>query len=342
MALRVAGTDPGTSSLDVVIVEDNKIVDQHRFAPEVLAADPTAPVRWLQERGPLALVAGPSGYGLPLVRGRNCSEQQMRLMSLVRPDDTAAQGVAGFSRLVEAFCRSSLEVVFLPGVVHLPTVPPHRKINRIDLGTADKVCVTALALGLRAGALRRQPESCSLCLVEMGSAFTACVVVQDGRIVDGLGGTCGPMGYTSGGSWDGEVAYLLSPLTKQHLFRGGVHDVPDAAVASTAFRERLIQAVAGLRAVTAFDEVVLTGRLLETQSELANAVTLDLARFVPVVQLGRLSDAWVKHAAVGAAAIANGLLGGAWSLVVEALQLTRATGTVLDGLLGPRPAGFGD
>ena len=41
--LRVAGTDPGTSSLDVVIFEDGAVVDQVRFTPSQLQADADTP-----------------------------------------------------------------------------------------------------------------------------------------------------------------------------------------------------------------------------------------------------------------------------------------------------------
>src|SRR5208283_3383945 len=201
MSLRVAGADPGTTSLDLLILEDGQVHDQYRFTPEELKADPVLPVRWLTERGPFAVIAGPSGYGLPLVRAADCTDRDLDLMTLVRPDERGKdQGVLGFSRLVRGLHDSGLPIIFLPGVIHLPTVPVHRKINRIDLGTTDKLCVGAMALHQHA--VRKQVDfaGCNLCVVELGSAFTACLALQGGRIVDGLGGSNGPMGWRSSGS----------------------------------------------------------------------------------------------------------------------------------------------
>jgi predicted butyrate kinase (DUF1464 family) len=333
MPLRVAGTDPGTSSLDLLVLEDGVVVDQVRFAPATLTADPSLPVQWLHERGPLALVAGPSGYGLPLVDAAQLTDRDLALMTLLRPDERGARGVRGFSAVVQAFRASTLPVVFLPGVVHLSTVPTQRKVNRLDLGTADKVCVAALTLAWH----EVEPTLRSCCVVELGSAFTACLVLEDGQIVDGYGGTSGPCGWTSSGSWDGEVAYLLSPLTKADLFAGGVTSVADPAVGRLSYREALVKAVAGLRAVTAFDVVVLSGRLLETEPEFVAEVECDLARLVPkVTHLRSLEGAWVKHAAQGAALLADGLAGGRWADLVSRLRLREARGTVLDGLCHPR------
>jgi predicted butyrate kinase (DUF1464 family) len=327
---RVAATDPGTSSLDLLILEDGIVADQHRFAPEQLRTDPALPVRWLVQRGPFDLVAGPSGYGLPLVRAADCTDRDLGLLSLVRPGDAGKTGVAGFSAVARAFRASGLPVVFLPGVIHLPTVPAHRKINRIDLGTPDKLCVAALALA-------RQPAPAAFrgCVVEVGSAFTACVVLDGGRVVDGVGGSGGPCGWASPGGWDGETAYLFSPLSKRDLFVGGAAAVPEPE-RQAWFREALVRAVAGLQAVTPFEQVVLSGRLLETEPAVAAAVAADLARFGRVTRLESLPGAWVKHAAQGAALLADGLAGGRHRPLVERLALDRAAGTVLDWLRHPR------
>jgi predicted butyrate kinase (DUF1464 family) len=262
-------------------------------------------------------------------------------MTLVRPDergpdDARRQGVLGFASLLRELRTSSLPVIFLPGVIHLPTVPAHRKINRIDLGTADKLCVAALALAQRTRKLEVQPGSYHGCVVELGSAFTACLVLSGGRVVDGLGGTSGPPGWRGGGAWDGEVAYLLSPLQKRDLFAGGVASVPDASVGRAMFREALGKTVAGLRAVTRFEEVVLSGQLLESEPELAEQVAMDLSLLVRVVALESLPGAWVKHAAQGAAVVADGLADGRYAPLVEHLQLKAAGGTVLDWLHHPR------
>jgi predicted butyrate kinase (DUF1464 family) len=329
--VRVAGTDPGTGSFDLLILDDGRAADQARFSPEQLQADPQAPVRWLLDRRPFDLVAGPSGYGLPLKRAADCTTNDLALMALVRRDERGQnQGVTQFLGIVRSFVAAELPVVFLPGVIHLGTVPDHRKVNRIDLGTADKLCVATLAL-----AQHPDPARAAFCLVELGGAFTACVLVADGRVVDGIGGTGGPLGWSSGGGWDGEVAYLLSPLAKRDLFTGGVLSIADPATAIAAFTESVRRAVAGLRAVTPFRDVVLSGRLLDQEPAVVQQISTALGSAQP---LAPLPGAWVKHAAQGAAVLADGLAGGQYASLVEQLQLRDADGSVLDWLGHPRAA----
>jgi predicted butyrate kinase (DUF1464 family) len=327
--LRVAGCDPGTSSLDVLVLEDGNVGLQVRFPAEQLRAEPALPVAWLRDHGPFDLIAGPSGYGLPLIAARDCTPRDLELMSLVRPEERGSnQGVAGFSALLRELIASGLPIIFLPGVIHLDAVPAHRKLNALDLGTPDKVSVATLSLAL-------EPQRGSACVVELGSAFTGCVVLADGRIVAGVGGTSGPLGATSGGAWDGEAAYLLGPLTKDDLFHGGLADLPPD-VGPLAFRESLLLTVAGLAAVHRFARIVLSGRLLETHQDLVAQVEADLSALAPVERLGTLPGAWVKHAAQGAAVIADGLSGGKYAATVDRLGLRACRGTVLDHLAAVR------
>jgi predicted butyrate kinase (DUF1464 family) len=328
--MRVAGCDPGTSSLDILALDDGRVVGQVRIEPDELRADPTIPVQWLRAEGPFDLIAGPSGYGLPLVRAADCTDSQLALLSLVRPDERGAKGVGGFSAVVRAFRDSELPAVFLPGVIHLPTVPAHRKLNRIDLGTADKLCVAALALAQHN---RDEPAL----VVEFGSAFTALVVLKDKKIVDGLGGTCGALGRMSGGAWDGEAAYLLSPLAKADLFSGGIADIADSEIAKAAFSESFAKAVNGLLNFHGFRDVYYGGTLFRTHPDVTREALGELSSsFYKLHYAGDLPGAWTKHAAQGAALIADGLAGGAFAPLVDWLKLREASGTVLDWLTHPR------
>jgi predicted butyrate kinase (DUF1464 family) len=160
----------------------------------------------------------------------------------------------------------------------------------------------------------------SLILLELGGAFTAAIAVDRGRIVDGLGGTSGPVGRSGSGGWDGEVAYLADHVTKSMLFHGGTDD-------DTAYVESGLKAIAALR-VSVPDpvEIVLSGRFAP---EFEAAFAARLSRPVRVIE-GFAKTA--KHAAQGAALIANGLAGGAARPMVDTLGLRDARGSALDYL----------
>ena len=330
--IRVVGTDPGTSSLDLLLLADGAVSEQARLTPDVLRDDPSAVVTLLQQWAPLDLIAGPSGYGLPLVRGEALTDSDLDLMALVRPDERArAVGVQGFRACVRALAGSGLPVVFLPGGVYLPTIPPHRKANAIDLGTPDKVAVAALAAWCDAATRADGLAGTTFAVVELGSAFSAVLVVAGGKLVDASAGTRGPIGMRSGGCWDGEAAYWRGPLSKDDLFRGGLLDL--GAIGPDAFVESLVKHVAGLQAITPFERIYLSGAAADHPA-IAGPTRAALARFGRVWPLPSLPGAWVKHAAQGAALLADGLAGGRHAGLVDSFQLRAASGTVLDHLIG--------
>jgi len=325
--LRVVGTDPGTSSLDLLLLEDGQVVDQCRFRPEELRERPGVLATLLDGWTPITLVAGPSGYGLPLVPASSLTADQIDQMSLVRPDQRGEPaGLLGFRSWVRAVVQTGLPVVFLPGGFHLPTIPPHRKANSVDLGTADKVAVAALALWFDARAHGGFDRS-TFALVEIGSAFTAMMVVQHGRLVDASAGTNGPIGLRSRGVWDGEVAYWRCPLSKQDLFRGGLEDL--GPLGPDAFRESLARHLAGLRAVTPFERIYLSGAGLN-RPDVARLTGEALSPFGQLASLPSLPGAWVKHAAQGSALLADALAGGEFAAVAGSLELRSAWGSIWD------------
>src|SRR6266566_2134038 len=235
---RVIGIDPGTVSIDLCGLDDGHLFLDRSWPTAEALADPAPFVAELEAAGPLDLVVGPSGYGLPITRVQDITEEDLRLAFLAAPGETG--GIGGLRGLVRALVRSALPVVFTPGVVHLPTVPAHRKVNRVDMGTAEKVCAVALAVSDQARRLGSPLSDVSLVLLELGGAFTAAVAVAAGRIVDGVGGSAGPLGFRAAGALDGEVAYLAGEVPKALLFRGGAATVAGWDE-TTASPERLAQ-----------------------------------------------------------------------------------------------------
>ncbi|HTA74981.1 MAG TPA: DUF1464 family protein [Gemmatimonadaceae bacterium] len=317
-APRVIGIDPGTVSIDVCGLAGDTVFLDRAVETAAALADPAAFLTMLYEVAPVDLIVGPSGYGLPLVPGLELTEDDVRLAVLTESGDTG--GLGGLSSLIRALASSRLPVVFTPGVVHLPSVPAYRKHNRVDMGTADKVCAVALAIDEQRRRRRCAPGDVSLILLELGGAFTAAIAVDRGRIVDGFGGSSGPIGRRAAGAWDGEVAYLAERVTKAMLFQGGTDN-------DLAYVESGLKAIAALMvSVPGPAEIVLSGRFAH---EYVEAFAARVSRPVRVLE-GFASVA--KHAAQGAALIADGLAGGSARAIVDTLGLRDARGSVLDYL----------
>jgi predicted butyrate kinase (DUF1464 family) len=331
---RVVGIDAGTVSLDVCgLIEGRQWLDLTWPTPEAVA-DPDGFIAELRRNGEPDLVVAPSGYGLPLRPARGVTEDELRLAFLARPDEKG--GIGGLRRLVRRLAESDLRIVLTPGVVHLDTVPEHRKLNRVDMGTADKVCSAALAVEDQRERTGRPLETVSLILLELGGAFTAAVAVDRGQIVDGLGGTSGPLGWQAAGALDGEVAFLAGRVDKSMLFRGGAETVarsgPEAReLAVRAYVESAAKAVAQLHvAAPRADEVLVSGR------GAADAALMGrLQRALSGIGAVRRLEGFAlvaKQGAQGAALIADGLVGGRHQALVRRLRIGEAQGTVLDHL----------
>jgi predicted butyrate kinase (DUF1464 family) len=325
----VIGIDPGTVSIDLLGLKDGEPwLDQSLPTPEALAA-PGDFIALLTSSGRPDLIAGPSGYGLPLLRADQVTEGQLRLALLTAEGEPG--GIGGLGGLLKILIASELPVVFTPGVIHLPTVPPHRKLNRVDLGTADKVAAVALGIWDQSDRLRIEPGRTSFMLLELGGAFSAAVAVDQGAIVDGVGGTSGPMGWKSSGGWDGEVAFLAGTIGKDLLFRGGRSEPPADDDALAAYLEGAFKAVVALTAsVSDPREILLSGRHAADPGVLQGLVPR-LERIAPVRRLRGFATT-AKEGAQGAALLADGLAGGRHAPLVEGLRLREAGGSALDYL----------
>jgi predicted butyrate kinase (DUF1464 family) len=341
---RVAGVDPGTFSFDVCVLDDGDVILERSFPTVDLGADPEPLVETLAGHGPLDLVLGPAGYGLPLVPAEQVGERELALMVLVRADEPRGPvGVGGMRVIVRALIAAGLPLVFGPGAIHLPTIPAYRKWNRVDLGTADKIASVALCIVDQARRLGIGFAETSFVMLELGGGFSAALAVDGGRIVDGVGGSAGPIGARACGALDAEVAYLLgAALSKRTVFSGGALD-PRGELDLTAGLEALrrdrrhregwlaLEEGAAKAALTmavsapAPREILVAGRLAQAPGML-EALGERLAAVAPV----RAVEG--PAAAHGAAVLADGLAGGRYAALVERLGVRDASGSALDHL----------
>jgi predicted butyrate kinase (DUF1464 family) len=342
--MRVIGIDPGTGSFDFFGMEKERvIIDTTIPVPEV-AQNPNILVDTVRSILPLDMIVGPSGYGLPVTPIKDITERELTMMV---PDDKSIPLYDGIRMVIRLMKAEGFPVYFTPGVIHLPTVPAYRKANKMDMGTADKVCCVALAIRDQAELYGIDYRETSFILVEMGYAFNAVIGVEGGKIVDGFGGTSGGPGFLTLGSMDSELAMRLGKFPNIVLFSGGAKDVsrkddltpeemakaPDKySAAWNTILESVTKGVAAMTvSVSKPREILLSGRLSRIP-EIADALTTRLTRFGKVRQVRREATV-AKEAAEGAYIIGEGLPGGRYKGIVGSLKLREARGTMYDYVL---------
>ena len=157
--------------------------------------------------------------------------------------------------------------------------------------------------------------------------FSSVIAVYNGKIIDGIGGTNGSIGFIGYGGMDAEIAIRLQPpLTQEIIFRGGVKDfigqdiVPEELInhkdALMLFSERIEKDVASmLVSIPNPFEIILSGRLL-TYDFIETTLRNRLDRYAPIVKVNKISKI-AKEAACGAYIIGNGLLGGKYYEIIK-------------------------
>src|SRR2546427_9132428 len=133
---RVIGIDPGTVSIDLCGLDDGHLFLDRSWPTAEALADPAPFVAELEAAGPLDLVVGPSGYGLPITRVQDITEEALRLAFLAAPGETG--GIGGLPHLGPALAGAPLPGLLPPRGVRLPPVPADRKWQRADPGPARR------------------------------------------------------------------------------------------------------------------------------------------------------------------------------------------------------------
>jgi predicted butyrate kinase (DUF1464 family) len=342
--MRVIGIDPGTGSFDFFGMEGEKVILDTSVPVSDVARNPDVLLDTLRRDFPLDMIVGPSGYGLPVTPVTDITDRELDLMV---PDARSVPLCGGIRVVIRLMKDEGFPLYFTPGVIHLPTVPAYRKANKLDMGTADKVCCVALAIREQAELYGIGYSETSFILAELGYAFTAVIGVEGGKIVDGLGGTSGGPGFMTLGSMDSELAVRLVKFPGVVLFSGGARDASgrDDLTPEEMARERdkyqaswnmmlesILKGIAAMMVTVGKPrEILLSGRLAAIP-EIAESLTARLSRLGKVRKVGKYASI-AKEAAEGAYIIGEGLSGGKYKGIIDCLKLREARGTMFDYVL---------
>jgi predicted butyrate kinase (DUF1464 family) len=304
------GIDYDTAAWRVAAWDEDRAAELKSFARMDELWDFVEDLITLHPAIPIVL---PSGFGIPVTRVGEILDQDIVEMTL-QPSRPTADGLGKF--LAEAR-RRPLRAFCIPAVKLLPSVPPHRKLNRVDLGTSDALCAAAWAIHCLE-ATGRPHADCNFVLLHTRVNTRSLVVVQGSRIVDGIGATADQMGTTPE-----RLPSLLAMYAGRILNSRQINDDQSLATGyrQAALWEAIEKESVGLLAFHKLSEVIPTGirRVEFTQA---------LGKRLPLVQLPAPPDGY--EAALGAAVIAAGLTGGPTARLVEHLGLWEARERVLD------------
>ena len=302
-----AGIDAGTKSYRVAVLDDKCNLEDVKIIEvptERVKKKPEEFIKLLEDIN-ADVYSGLSGYGLPVKRFSELSERDIRLMTLTLEEESSV----GLRKLLKLIPKE-VEFYTIPAVIHLPSVPEHRKFCRIDMGTYDKLCsaITAIVMGNE-----------NFVLAEVGYGYSSFLAVKDGKIVDGFGGSSFLPSYGFVGCLDAEVAYLLGEFSKS-LLRTGLKEFGGGAIEALA--ENVVKGIAAISTTTKTERILLSGRFSTSRILLEKVKSY----FPNVEVLGPNSSA------VGAAVISSAIVKGKFRDVVEKAEVFSAKGCVLDYL----------
>lgn len=365
--VKAIGIDPGTKSMDVFGFDDvtNEILIDKAIPRDEVTKKPSIVldvIKKIEKKyGKIDAIVGPSGYGLPLMRASEASDSDIKEATFITQKDLDLRlKIVGLRELMFLMKRANdLNIWFGPGVIHLLTVPEYRKANKIDMGTADKVFSAVLGVKNQAELYDIDYSETSFILLEIGFGYTAAMGVENGKIVEGTGGTTGGIGYMGMGAMDGELAYALAntiEFSKLDLFGGGAVSVSgldprttsiedfvrlsktseQVKMAYEAFMESIIRdTYALLPSVKKPREILLSGRFTriddfvkDLKQRLANHLS-DLGINAKTRPLRRKAKN-VKEAAEGASIMANGIANGKYSKLIDIMELKNSSGSIFD------------
>jgi len=350
---RVIGIDPGSKSWDFFGLENKEIILDTSIPSSELIEEPSKALKIIKSVKKIDLIVAPSGFGLPLKKVTDINEEDI-FLALLKFDKKEKNKLIGLGEILRLMKAEKLPGIIIPGVKHLPTVPRFRKINKIDMGTADKLCTAVTGIRDQVERLNVSPKNTNFIMVEIGYGFTSVLAIENGQVIDGIGGS-NIMGFRACGSLDGELAYLINKINKKDIYSGGLSFIaghldltlkeimmlakkdPQTKMAFNAYISELTKAIfaisSSFSSKNKITEIIISVRSSDLQF-IIDLISDSLGNLFPVKLMKNYAKI-SKHAAQGAAFIANGLLGGEFEPIISNLKIKEAKGSILDDIYIP-------
>ena len=211
--VRVIGIDPGSQSWDFFGLDNEQIILDTSLPTKELIRNPQKAITIIKSVENIDLMVAPSGFGLPLKEVKDLTEKDI-FFTLLKFEQHEKNKLIGLGKVLRLIKAQKIPGIIVPGVKHLPTVPRYRKVNKIDMGTADKICTTATGIRDQTERFGVSPKETNFIMVEIGYGFTAVLAIENGQVIDGIGGS-NILGFRASASLDGELAYLIKTIHKK-------------------------------------------------------------------------------------------------------------------------------
>ena len=156
--IRVIGIDPGSKSWDFFGLEDNKIILDTSIPTKELVHEPRKAITIIKSVENIDLMVAPSGFGLPLKDVKDLTEKDI-FYTLLKFEQKEKDKLIGLGEILRLIKADNIPGIIVPGVKHLPTIPRYRKINKIDMGTADKLCTAVTGIRDQMERLNNSPKN---------------------------------------------------------------------------------------------------------------------------------------------------------------------------------------
>lgn len=340
------------------MVDEGRVVLEKSFPTEKVADSPDSLIEELKKlKDEADIIIGPSGYGVPYVCNEDIldpklfSSEILLLTSISklskRTGDPGFEVYRALYKLTNELWKLGANVCYIPSVKQLESVDPSIKVNRIDLGTADKLGASFLAAYSIINSLKTSENFPDFFVLELGFGYNALIYFKGGSIYGGLGGTSLGPGFLTPGPLDLEIIVSKGKWNRNSVWSGGIENVCMSSSLRDAFYPGrtgrcLFYVQSMLRSIrsgiaylggTWKEPIVLSGRWAdeEISKELEKILGMPISMIRPSLPGASIA----KEAAQGMAMIGDSLLGGRFSSLFKRLSLHKASGTVMDHIYIP-------